>query len=467
MLKNRFFKLFATLTAKELRSFEGYINGMYGEQSIALTLFKHLKKEAPHFDHPQRLSSDYIMQKVLKLKSGRAKRVANEYFKLSKWLEEFLILEKMRTQTSFEKDLFLIRIYHERNLQQEYDKKIKRAKKQLKKAAQKDADHHWRSFLLYFNTYFSSAHKKYQKKETNLQEANLHLDQFYALTKTMLSIEIDTRHQIVNENREIPKLEETCLHYLQNQSDHPVAELFVDLYQYTQKKTDTDIDALKTKFAQQLPLMNQQNAAIIWGFLLNLVSFELKAGDSAAKENMFALYQLGLDKHLIGTTGPISSTIFNNIVDLGCTLNQYEWVKTFIKQKQNLLRKEDQAAVVNLALANVHFYQKEFDLANQILLQLLLFDPPSKLRVYCLLIACQYEFQNYDDLNNRINAFKRFLNRSTQISDSNHKAALNFVKIVRLLVNVNQQDKAILQAKLQKMKFLFLKTWLNEKINWL
>lgn len=174
--------------------------------------------------------------------------------------------------------------------------------------------------------------------------------------------------------------------------------------------------------------------------------------------NIFAV-----ENSVFERSGAISSSQFNNIVNVACLLKDLKMTFVFIKKYKQLLPEGIRRDAVALAEAMILFEKKNYrevifkladvkfpDLQHAILLQSLI------LRSYFEIADDKFDTEDF------CLVFELFLKRHQTPKRESITATANFVKIVKKLVR-RKESKASIINEIQSTNPIYFKTWLLEK----
>ena len=97
MTKGKFIQLLKTLDKKEIKAFSDYLNGNYGSQTQLLIVYEYILKYSKDY-HAEKLKKEVALKKYFFPNGISLKILNNRLSNLNKYLEEFLLWEKMKRE---------------------------------------------------------------------------------------------------------------------------------------------------------------------------------------------------------------------------------------------------------------------------------------------------------------------------------------------------------------------------------
>jgi len=302
----------------------------------------------------------------------------------------------------------------------------------------------------------------------SLHDAIHNLDLFYFGSKLRYSTEVRSRELLFSEKSELVLLDEMLeavrLPAFENEVFVQVFSLIVELHQTGDK---TIYNKLKHLIFGHLSHFNVGEKFDIINFTNNYCVIKYNQGEHKYLNEIFELYEYGLKQEIWTADGIIEHTMFYNIVVIACNLERYNWVKTFILQYAECLRKEVREDMKILALCRLEFSMGNFEKTLELLRDIEIVDVMRNISAKVFQLRCYYELENYEDVfYDACNAFTQFCRRRRELGASTKERHLNFIKFLRRLYQArlyNKEGKTALFKDLENQPIVF-KPWLREKI---
>ena len=150
-------------------------------------------------------------------------------------------------------------------------------------------------------------------------------------------------------------------------------------------------------------------------------------------------------------------------------LGKFEWTGNFIHNYNIRIPESYRENAVSFNLANLHFYQKNYEKVIELLQTVEYEDFSYNLNSKAMLIATYYEIDEIEPLYSLLDSFRTYLNRNkTTIQEFRRISFLNLIKFTKKLTKILPGDsKAIQKFKedLERTKNVSSIGWLQEKIS--
>ncbi|MEO1262629.1 MAG: hypothetical protein AAFZ15_27735 [Bacteroidota bacterium] len=216
-------------------------------------------------------------------------------------------------------------------------------------------------------------------------------------------------------------------------------------------------------------LFPKDEAEFIYGFALNYCIKKLNQGSRQFLEEYFNVFEILLDRELLIKDGELSPWHFRNIVVIALRLGKTEWSKSFIEKYKEYLPSNMRINAVKFNLAQVYFYQKQFEKVIELLSTVEYEDLSYDLNSKVMLLVTYYEIDEVDALHSFLESFRTYLNRHKDIPLQRRTPYNNLIKIVKKIDRLIAGDNnAINKIKEDINKIgdgnIANITWLKEKI---
>ncbi|MFN7116405.1 MAG: hypothetical protein ACK4TA_06360 [Saprospiraceae bacterium] len=465
MKNTKLIQVLKTLDKQELKAFDKYLTKLYNEHELVVSLFQYLKRFHPFPEESEsKIDLEYITYKVFKLE--KTKRISNEASKLLNWLEEFLLLEKIKRDAGqYEVQRLLIDVYKERKLTQFYFREIDK----LKSVIQEERKDIWRSLhLMELNHahYYHPFTEMLNPDETALNEAMLNAEAFYKMMTLKYQCELQNRLTVL-QVPEISNLLDYNIIEKPKTSDEQyeiIHSLYVSAYQMFVTKSEEYYNQLKEALYQSAPLLDKEDQLVLLVALINYNAKLIRQGNRKALVDTFGFFKYGADNQILETGGYITEGRFQSAVNIACELDEFSWADNFVERYRHLLTDKSESAIA-LAKARILFSKKDFQEALFLLRNLHLEDKAFNYNTKLIELQCYYELKNTfsDTLESSIKAFEQQLRRNRILEKNIIDSAQNFLKILKSVVYHNDSKEKLLE-RLHTQPLIVGKYWLEEKI---
>ncbi len=182
---------------------------------------------------------------------------------------------------------------------------------------------------------------------------------------------------------------------------------------------------------------------------------------------LFVLYQLGIKDGLLLKYGVLSRFSYKNIITLGLTLKEVDWVAEFIEQQTPLVEKAHRANYHLFAEILLAYEKKEYQRTLTLLGQADLNDLFFNIAIKKIQIKVYYEMELFDLLEPFLNSFDVYLRRNAKMLNQ-YEDNRNFIKLSRRLLYLKPYDTEGLE-KLRKevngKNFTLSRDWIVKQLN--
>ena len=305
-----------------------------------------------------------------------------------------------------------------------------------------------------------------------LDAAEQALDHFYWLSKLRIQYEKLARKQQFNQMHN-PNL------HLEDIPDHldlPVLEIYRQQIEHmlqagNQEAQFQQMRSLYLSSYGSYPLRDQR---ILLYALVNYTSSLFRQGKSEYLRDAFELYQFGLQSKLLIVQEQLTETTYSNLVTLGCSLKEFEFVASFIQHYSSKLPPAIQEDALIWSGAKIQFHQGAFQACIDALK-----DRRFKLKTFVyrtktLLLQAYFEHFQRDPsyislLDNFYDSFGQKLRKEPHLSKKRVQALLKLSAYIKQLALWIEKGKSLaeleaIQSKVQQESNIQGVNWLNQKI---
>ena len=452
-MKNQFIYIFKAVEPAEQAAFQHYIGHFYGQQKVVLNTFEQAVKSIAANDEQAFLTNVKNDKKTL-----------NDLSDLKKWLLEFLTIQEVKNN-SYDAKFLTLQALKKRGLHGVFSDKSKLLSQELNKHEKPDI---WLDLLklrLNHADYFNTENEKMADHQAHLQALLDQLDNFYSSTKLRYSAELESRKNILKEQYNPRFLTEILASIDGDDALNPIIkDLYLPLLNLIKNKSETAYFALKA-FLSKNPAHDQQEKLAILLYLLNFAAYRMRHNDPIFNNEYFELTQIGLNQSLFIAAGYFPTRTFNNIVNVGSMVKGYNWTKKFIEEWSIHLSPDDKLVGHNLALARLNFGEKKFQMTIDYLQKLENHKNIHFLvEIKSLLARAYYEQKIESSRQNALcDSFELQVRRVKRVNENLRTSALNFIKILRFLINDKPKNQ-IISALNKKDEIVICYEWLKAKI---
>ena len=466
MQKNKFVKFLSKLSKNEIKAFSKHLASIHTEKHVLFRLLEHIKKYHPSFDS-KKMKSEEVFYKIYGAKPFNGKLLLTQVSKLRAELKRFLIWNHQE-DFSYESNFILLKLYKKYGLKDEVEKQLAKMKKHNEEEKRKDLWYWQRKMRLAHEHYHYIATERINNSVVQIHEAMDSLDLFYAVAKLQYSSEYYNRENVFKQaTPKIKFLEEL------NQTKWDNSFLLHHCYQLAlsmiRERSESSFYALKKIVFEQSTDFHKNDRFALITYLLNHFSASIRQGNYSLVDQVFELYKYGIDDELFIVDGHFEYNHFENIINIACKLEAFEWVEQFFKRWKDTLNDDKREDVILLSESFIWFKKKEFDkIISVFSLHKNRFKSLyHRAKFYVLNIAASVETNiDAERIVYKCRALERNVRDDKLMSKAMEKALLNFSKLVRALSDY-KPDKRKLENMMQEFGDLHFRFWLEEKIEML
>lgn len=300
--------------------------------------------------------------------------------------------------------------------------------------------------------------------------AERQLDHFYLVQKMRYANALRNRQTVLSQQYDLPVMEliEEFSRKMKR-DDMPLLELYRLTYlMQSSEESETHYHKLSTLFREQLDALDMEIRQEIATYLLNYCTRRINKGELAYFEEIFELYQLGLEHGFLLEDGKLRPALFKNIVSSGLRLKRFDWASGFIREYGARIERRFREKAVQYNQAAVYFEKGDYDDALPILLTTNFGDPFYALGARSMLLRILYEESDWDTLQSQLTAFAAYLRRNKSISEYQKKVHQNLIRLLRKLTGIPQHQKHALKklkAEIGATKQIAYLGWLNRMVD--
>ena len=463
-----FFTLLKSLDKKELAAFSKYMKLQYGKELIALKVFQYYKRFYPAFSDERKMDIAYAYQKIFKANIGETKynrkKLLNTLSDLKSWLKEFLLLQKIKGNGSFEGQVLWLTILQERELETAFTTEAGRLKTSIEKNTPKGT----KDFLDRVVTDYFMYDKKIQTNKPDmeaLQSYGNNLDLYYLTARMKIACEMANLRNLRNADFDLgllPAAIELGNSFVAD--NYPLPTLYFKVFQLINDREAGSYTTIKNLLADNAERMDVGDTHYILSYLHNHAAAQIRSGKEEMYQELHLLNVFALEQGTFIRNGMVSPIQFNNIVSIASRAKAYDWARSFVKNHQKYLPEHIRQATIKLAESIILFYQGNFAASLEIAKEIKSNDFRQSIRIKTLIVRCMYDISAEDnfELMEFCQNFEVFLRRNRASSKAIVVATMNFMKILKLLLKMKMSKEQVLK-EIDALTPVYLKPWLLKK----
>ncbi|MFK7806851.1 MAG: hypothetical protein AB8F74_03525 [Saprospiraceae bacterium] len=478
MNSSRIVQILRKLNTKERTRFHEYVFSPFFNKNKRLQLLCDLLlKHAPDFKSKQ-LGRQTLHQKIFKTKAYKVTQINNLISDLLKLLYSYLALVNYEAKPALGKN-FLLEELLRKDIHQDVER-VARAYEKIQQATPL-ANHSF--YLEEYQRYdkldrffFTKSVRTYDE---NLQLKNDHLDLYYFGNKFRIACDMASRNIVTNAQYQCHFLDDLITHF---ESDHellhqvPALQIYYKILKMIQEhNVETHYQELKTLVQNNVAIFPQEELRILYTYLLNYGIKKINSGQSEYYGEVLDVYKLLVKDEIIFKNGHLPHWTFKNICTLGIRLKDFDWTNNFIQQYAHTILEVDRNNAVVYNLAALYYARKDYKAALHQLHDVEFTDDNYHLGAKGIQLKSYYELSEMEALYALVEAFKKFVRRSRQLSDYLKSSTLNFARMTKRLAQLAESKGSLgkrewetkrleLLEKIKGLESVANKDWLVEGV---
>lgn len=473
MLKSKLIRLVSTLTKSEIQELGDFLaSPFFNTNPSVLKLYEAISVSYPDFKEEQ-ISKQYLYTLVYPNKNYRDNSFRNLILDLTNLIQEYIKQVELKKNKALQEQL-LLNAFSSRTLKREFDHQFDKLIKRSQDISPKDSMYYLEQYL-FLKTY-------YHFPETNRQELprefliNMlsNLNQFFALSKLQLAIEVASRQRVLKEKPPTFYFKPYIEQYLASLSKNKQILLrILLLLEKFYSNPSEDLIQLATKlFKMHHKKFSLFDKKMILMIIINQMNSLLLSGHPAYLKKIHHLYQFGLMKNILLYNNRLVSFDFLNIVTTASRNNKTSWATDFIKNYKNYLPENEKEQVEALAYATVHYDLGNYGEVIELLLPYSFRKSAFGLRFRFISVKAYIELVFEDSKNlkftkNFIHRMEQYVNRRAKTDQLSGFS--NFLKITKLIIDncVKKNSYSIdrIRERIKNTSPLIAKNWLLQKVS--
>lgn len=463
--KIQLFRLWFSLSAKELTNFGAYLGLKAFNRKVALKeIYDRLS--AIKATELEKLDREKLFKVMFPNRNFDDQYLRNTCFKLQQLLQKFLVIEKIDLR-HFSEQKTLLEIFRERELDDLFQQQLRKMKTGQARQTLRDYTFYQQQFTL-LDTEDAYTVSQLRSQPTHFQEADKALEYHFILRKLRQACNL-LGHQNLHSVEYDFGLLHPLLQYMESKKldQEPILDLYYNCYfSLAEPGEDAYFFKFRDLLSTQGNLLSITETSELYLRLLNQYIRRINQGQNEYLEEVFDLYRSGIAQGYLMEGQYLSRFIYRNAVFAGLKLACYEEVFEFIHQYKNKLDKDYRDSTFYFCLTRYHYAKGDLDTAVGLLEQYDYKDLISNLAAKTLLAQIYFERGELSVLEYFLISFTAFVKRKKGLGY--HRASfLNFISILKKMTRLADYDKdkrLKLSEKVISTNPLTERNWLLEKL---
>lgn len=427
-----------------------------------------------------KISPQKLYSAMYKGKKFNAQTLKNRLSELLKLCEEYM-LYKILKSNSEDRQLLLLKSYHQFGIPKMYERRFHSAEKQFIQLQENDIK--FFRMLLFYRQHIDFLTRRKISGDTFDKYFEFSTFTSYIFLIVLFEFGIEYQQQ-----------EQTERSYEFNIAKEILGRLHIDDIINNIRSKDTVITKLvcmhyyfykafknqdeENNYFEARKIFNEVSSSLDKNYKIqqyNIMTYYcIIRNNYGIKKFQFELFKLYNEKLKLGiyhdSTGSFfPSSVFRNYVLLGILLKKYNWTENFIKKYSHEIKEDEREDEIKLSYSRLYFSQKEYDKTLSILKN---FRGLNYLQ-YCdssvLKLCTFYETKDYEDAFSEIDKFRHYLRSHKEIPRIHKVYTRNFLKLylmlIKLITGVEKKDLSGIEELFRKTLLVSRRNWISEKIN--
>jgi hypothetical protein len=468
MHKSKLISALSTLTNRELKRFETYINSpFFNSNQKVIDLFNQIKRYHPVYNS-DKISAEAVFAKLFPGEKVDEQKLRYVMSDLTALLENFLGYLEYDKNEIYKKHL-LLNAYDIRQLDKFFHSELDEARSNQKSASARDVNYFFNQHLIEENAYLHSLSTRPRAISSSLQEAVDNLDYYYLSNRLRYSCAILSRETLLQEKYNNYFLDQIMEFLNHHNLDHVPSISIYRQISFTYLDFDNpehfkQLTSLLEKHSAQFPADEVKD---MYTHALNYCLRKLNGGMEEYLPELLDLYKLLIRKEIMFENGWLSPQDVKNIVSAALRAGDLKWTEDFLSEYKDRINPEFRENAYLYNMANLYYHKKEFGKAVRMMQSAEINDIYYHLGAKELLLKTYFDLNESEPFFSLVDAFTNYLKRNKLISDANRATHLNFVKYAKKLMQIrlgNRTDHKEFEAELRNIKNIVNLPWLLEKL---
>lgn len=385
---------------------------------------------------------------------------------LTRIITRYITIHEME-ETEEQKRLLLTRALRKRNLNKLFQHSYNDTKIYFNTGAKLSPDLYYSQLQLNTEYYTYSITNRRAKNE-DLQKLSDDLDSFYIIQKLKHACNILSYKNIFRFEQDTLLMHETmALIEKKNLLSNPLVNLLYQNYLcLNEPDNESYFVKLKVLLLKNSPRIDIKELRDIFTLAINYCIKRLNTGGQKYYNEVFEIYEAGLERGVFEERGQLSPFTYKNISAIAIGLKKYSWVATFLNEYKSKLDPDIREGFFAYCTARYLFAIGKFAEVSTLLQEVEIKEQFTDLDARVLLIKTYYELDEFGLLDYSIGNMKQQLKRK-KLQSYHQTVYGNFVSNISKLVHLRPYDKKARSAFRQKLtatNAVAEKEWLLSKV---
>lgn len=466
--ESKLIELLRTFQTRDFRRFREFLSSPYfNKREDLVEFYAHLLPLAPDFP-PTQCTRQQVWTSFAPEQPFDPKTFNYLTNFLLKCAENYLVVEQGQ-QDQVGPGIHLLGHYIHHQLPKHFRSALVASRKALQAAPHRDSEWHlqaWRIAEAELQQFYAS---RTRKPDGTIERVMAHLDAFYLDRTFELGTELFALNQMFQGDFDTQFTRDLLDITDQHAELYPTVRIPRLIYKI---HLFPDQTAHFNELLQLLPQVQQyygpERVKGIFAYAQNHCIRQIRAGDLSYQSQLFQIYQESISSGVIYENGQLSPWDFKNVCSIALQLGEFDWVARFIEEQRHHIAEPFRPSAVAYNTGNLHFHQREFQLALRSLAQVEFSDVFYALDTRRLMLMIYYERFDSEGIASMVPAFRSYLKRIKTISESQRRGYRHFVdwvaRLSRMTENELRMGRKAIGEEMAETQPLVARSWLEEQL---
>ena len=346
MYDSRLFSLLKSLEKEEIHWFRKFLNSSFYNANQKITrLAEYILKYYPKLDSPK-LQKKVTFRKLFPGRKYDPQVLRKLMHSLAELVEQFMVAMHLRKDKfGFEK--VLVQNLGQRDAFELFEKKTGKLLDQLEAQPYRDTRYFLEGFQLNYNLYAHPGTEKGSPEVNTMEKADEMLDFHFLIQKEIINCSIMSKEfRVQKKSRRLPLEERSVL--FQKNVTYDLYCRIRNIFQNPNNQSlfDETLKILKNAIGN---ISNSELENMLKS-LLSVMSISFNKGNTNLAENIFRLYQLGVQEKILFSNNMLTDRTFTNVISIGVICGHMNWVLNFIHNYKKYIPTETREDAYNYGL---------------------------------------------------------------------------------------------------------------------
>lgn len=459
------YQLFSSLTPNEVKELDKAIHSpFFNYREEEILLYNYLLKAKK--GNPEAITAENACKHVFPGRQTDLAKLRHVMTYLTRIINRYLAIAEME-ETTEQQQLLLLRSLRKRGLAKHFTAGYNQADTYYETEAALSPELYYYKLQLHTEYYIQSITNR-RVQNTDVQQLSTDLDLFYAVQKLKHVCNLLSYKNVFKLQHTDNLIQEalTLISKEHLRQDPLVALLYQNYLCLSEPDNETYFAELKKLLLTRSQRIDRKELRDIFTLAINYCIKRLNTGGQKYYQEVFEIYEAGLQSRVFEEQGHLSPFTYKNISAIAIGLKKYKWVAQFLEDYKTKLDPKVREDFYTYCLARYHFAVNDYNRVMSLLQAVEIKEQFTDLDARVLLIKTYYELDEFGLLDYSIDNLKQQLKRK-KLQTYHETVYGNFAKYMARLTRLRTYDKKAktqLLAKLQATPAVAEKEWLLKKL---